>query len=499
MIDPFDEVNEEKTSDATRLAIRMKELYEILLYILKLGLVIGSITISIFFMILIVLPEDETVIQPFESNEEDLNSIYVANQIAFELQNIKEINGESLETPGFEIMGSDLQTKSENMPSLSLEATKFNYMIKDLGSVGFGGTSISLGHLILSIKQFLGNSRPVLSGSIQRSGSELNIIAILNNPKISKGIIAWEIRKDISNNTTAEDIHEMVENLSFQIATTINKKKDSKNSSQRWETLKYCTLSRDAYNDYNITNDIIDLNKSREYAIMADESEPLYSEIPILFSILGSSYLSLNMTKDAEQLFKIATELDASSGKAWEGLGLASFLQANYAASIEAYDQAIKHSNDNSRKSVNLYNKGNAFYRLGKNSSNNTSKENYSKAIQTYSQALYSNPDNIDALFNKGLALINIEKYNESIQAFKDYTNKSKNDSQAWYNKGVACHHAKRYEEAIQAYNIALNLDKSYGEAWCGISKANTGLGHAQEAREARKKSEELGYQCKLT
>jgi tetratricopeptide (TPR) repeat protein len=487
---------EEKTSFATRLAIRMKELYEIIFYVLKLCLVTSSLIVFILLVILMVRTEEGIVIQPFETVEEDFSSIFIANQLALELQNIKEINKEKIETTGFKIISSDLQTKSEKMPPLLLEATTIEYVIKDLGNVGVEGTALSMGHLILSIKQFLGHSRPMLSGSIQESGSELNIIAVYNNPENSEGIIAWEIRKNLSNNKTVEDMHEMIEDLSFQIATTINKKTDSKNSSQRWETLKYCTLSRDAYYNYNISNNIVDLNRSRDYAIKARESEPSHSEIPILFSILGSSYLKLNITKDAEQLFKNATELDETSGRAWEGLGLARFLQADYPGSIEAYDQAIKHRNDNSSRSVNWYNKGNAFYRLGKYSDKNTCEENFKNAIQAYNKAIYFNPDNIDAFFNKGLALIDIKEYNESIQAFDDFTNKSKNDSQAWYNKGVAYHYAEKYDDAIKAYNIALDLDKSYGEAWCGIAKANYKKGLTPAF--AQDKSRELGYPCRI-
>ncbi|MGV8174620.1 MAG: tetratricopeptide repeat protein [Methanothrix sp.] len=495
MIDPFDEIDREKTSLATRLAVSMKELYEIFFSVLKLGLVTSSLVIFILLIIMMVLTEEGIVIQPFESNEEDLSSIFIANQLAFKLQNIKEINKERIEMPGFEIVGSDFQTKSESMPSLLLEEATLEYKIKDLGNVGVGGTSFSLGDLILSLKHFLGRSRPVLSGSIQASGSELIIISILNDRDISNEIIAWEIRKDLTNNTTVEDMHEMIEDLSYQIAATYNKKRNPEDSPQRWQTLKYCTLSREAYYNYNITNDIIYLNNSRNYAIKAMKSEPNYSEIPMLFSILGSAYLKLNITTDAEQLFKNATELDESSGSAWEGLGLARFLQANYPGSIEAYEQAIKHSDDNSGKSINWYNRGNAFYRLG--NSGNNSKDNYSEAIESYNKALNFSQDNIDALFNKGLAFININKPNEAILAFEDFTNKSKNDSRAWYNKGVSYHDARRYDEAIHAYKIALNLNESYGEAWCGISKAYIGKNQVIKSKDAKEMSDKLDYPCK--
>jgi tetratricopeptide (TPR) repeat protein len=441
----------------------IKLLYEKSFYILKIILIWILLIVIIFLVIFVIWPEKGIVIQPFESIEGDLSGAFIANQISFELQNIYEINDK-------EIRNLQDQSRSGMLPPISLQANTLEYNIIGLGNIGVEGTTISIGHLILSLKQFIGSSTPMLTGSVQASKSDLRIIALLKDPDISERIIAWKIKKNLSNNnyTLDENMDIIVEDLAFQIvATIINKNKDLnlEEFPRSWVALKYYTMSRKAYIDYDTTGNINYLDNSRDYAFKTKQSEPFYSKLYILLSILGSSYYDLNRYPEAQQLFENATELDSSYTDAWNGLGLALFRQGNYIDSIRAYDRAIELDNE---YVYAWYNKGIALYELGE----------LNESIMAYDQAIELNSTDADAWFNKGLSLLNNGMYPESIKAFNEVLDLSPGDEQAWNNKGVALFSLGNYPESIQAYDEAIRLNSSHKGA-----HNNKGLSLAMEEK----------------
>jgi tetratricopeptide (TPR) repeat protein len=459
MIDPFDEIEKEEPPKS----VRIKVLYEALSDIFKIILILIFLLVILFLILFVIVPEKGIMLQSFESNEKNISNLFIANHLCFELQNIKKINEMDIENPG-------IQSRSGgNIPSIKLPASSLDYSIAGLGNLGAGGTSISIGHLMMALKQFIGCSSPKITGSIHVLRSELRIIAILEDPNISGGIMAWEIERDISNKSSPEgDIPLMIEDLAFQIVNSINNENKniiSNEYPQTWEALKYSTMSRKAYINYIAAGNANQLNESRDFALDAKKSEPNYSNIKTLFSILGYSYLEKNNNKEAEHLFRNATELDSTYSYAWDGLGLALLRQKNYQESIHALDKI-----DLEERSANSwYNRGLALYSMGE----------FNDSIKAYDEAIKMDPANADTWFNKGLSILGENKnINDAVRAFDEVTKLSPNDEYAWYSKGLALYQIESYNESNQAYDRAIKLNGSYKEAWY-----NKGLSLAMDDR----------------
>ena len=468
IIDPFDEVEAEKNPDP----IRMRILYQKILYIFKIIIILISLSIIFFLILLMFVPEKGIVIQPFESTEKNLSSVFTVDHLIFELQDIKEINDKK-------IGSSTFQSYYGRIPSTLLGANSLEYSIAEIGDVGVGGTSLPLGQFVLSVKQLTGHRAPTLTGCVQRSGSDLHIIAILNDPDIPGGIAAWEIRKNLTKDCHTTDA---VDDLAFQIATDLineNKKINSGENPQTWEAFKNLTQSRKAYYSYNATGDIKELNIARDLALKAKESEPGYSGMSILFSIFGSSYLKLNEFEEAKQLFKNAIELNSSYVDPWNGIGIALYDQGKYNDSIEAYNKAIELDPNDANV---WYNKGLTFEKM----------KNYYEAFQAYNNSTNLNPKDDDAWYNKGNALNNLNMSYEAIKAFDMVTNLTPKDADAWNNKGIAYYALGDYKEAIKAYEKAIELNPKDPDFWNNKGIAYNASGEYNKAIQTYDKAIQL-------
>ena len=96
----------------------------------------------------------------------------------------------------------------------------------------------------------------------------------------------------------------------------------------------------------------------------------------------------------------------------------------------------------------NLINKGEDLYNLG----------NYDEAIKYYDKALSIDPNNIQALYSKGLAIYNWDKY-EAIKYYDKALSIDPNNTHALYSKGLALDSLGDRDEAIKYYDKALFID----------------------------------------
>ena len=483
VIDPFDEVGTQNNPEVIlsyqeNQTSRLESFYGNFIISFK---IIMILLFMIIMILVIVSPEKGIVIQPFESPEKNLSNTFIANHLFFELLDIKEINDKKIESSTFQF--SDC---GPSIPSFLLEANSIDYNIGQLGNIGAGGISLPLGQLSLLVKQLAGRfgyltgyyGTPILTGSIQKSRSDLCIIAILNDPDPRRGIAAWEMVKNLPKNdhTGEKNIRMMVNDLAFQIATILikeNKTINPRKYPQTWEALENLTKSRNSYISYNITGNINDLNGSRDFALKAEKSEPCYSETSFLFSIIGSAYLKLNYSKEAEQAFENATKLNSSFAYPWNGLGLALFYQGRIEESIQAYKQATE-LNPNFADA--WYNEGIAPYRMGE----------YNASVQAYAKAIELNSTiNACAWCNKGSALLALNNTNDSIQAFDEAIKLNPKDAYAWNNKGIALTKERNFNDAIKAYEKAIDLNYLDEEAWYNKGSAYLALGQYNESIQA--------------
>ena len=82
----------------------------------------------------------------------------------------------------------------------------------------------------------------------------------------------------------------------------------------------------------------------------------------------------------------------------------------------------------------------------------------FEAAIAAYDAALSIQPDDHQALNNKGFALYESGRYEEAIAAYDAALSIQPDYHQALNNKGIALDDLGRYEEAIAAYDAALSI-----------------------------------------
>jgi hypothetical protein len=166
--------------------------------------------------------------------------------------------------------------------------SEVDYSISQLGTIGMGGTSISLGHILLSLKELSGNRGNAIAGSVQRYGPDLCMVATLRGSYYErKGFKAWEVQRFLPNENLASDGHfpAMIEDLAFQIAHDTSEGKVA----QTWQAFKYDMLAKEAYYRYNVTRNFSDLDTARKMVLSANNSEPYYSGSITLLSNIAEA------------------------------------------------------------------------------------------------------------------------------------------------------------------------------------------------------------------
>jgi tetratricopeptide (TPR) repeat protein len=83
----------------------------------------------------------------------------------------------------------------------------------------------------------------------------------------------------------------------------------------------------------------------------------------------------------------------------------------------------------------------------------------YDKAVEWYDKALASNPNNVDVLSKKGMALSNLYNFTAAHESIDRALAIDPNDADALTAKGWAYHSQRNYTEAIKWYDRALEVN----------------------------------------
>jgi hypothetical protein len=235
--------------------------------------------------------DDAIDIQPFVIRDVSLGEntgAAIADHLRFELVRIKQINEQRINgqyvppRPASSdshkpISGStNLLTTTSSIHSPPVApSTNLDLSISQLGTVGGGGFSFSLGQILLSLKELSGNRKNSIKGSFQKYGPNLSMVAILGGSFYdSEGSMAWEVKRNLhtENSSLEELIPDMIDELAFRIAHATSKGEKP----QTWQAFKYCTIANEAYVGYNATGNASDLNTSTINAKLANCYEPHY-------------------------------------------------------------------------------------------------------------------------------------------------------------------------------------------------------------------------------
>jgi tetratricopeptide (TPR) repeat protein len=434
--------------------------------------------LTIYFIIIVTFwildEEDGIVVQPFETIGfgENFDGKSLATLLSFDLQRIKNIYEpvpEITVTPkgssGNKIIPRPLDEFSiTNLSIRSAHGMPLDYSLSQIGTVGAEGTSISIGNLLLSMKEFYGNKANTITCSLQRYNSSTIAFAFLEDHHSSnKDIMTFEQEAKISNE---EQIPSLIDDLSYMIALEQSKRRAQPKEydlyPQTWQTFKYVTQGRDAYNKYislkniNYQDKINYLDKGRDMALLAIGSEPGYEGSFDLLSGLGFAYLEMGKYNEAAKIFKNITGFKQFEGAL--GLGLVYGTQGHYAEALNAFENATQ-LNPRDPDAWNY--KGVILSKQG----------NYSEAVKSFKNTTLLNPQYATAWKYEGDALAHLghdnhSKYNEAIQAYDKAIEIDPQYAAAWNNKGIVLYNQGKYDQSIQAFDKAIGLNKSYPDPW---------------------------------
>ena len=334
-------------------------------------------------------------ILPFETFglEENQSGTSIAQLLNCELQNIKETDAiaSTIEIPsditsGIPIENRPLSHSGDNsqfpnhnqygdFSSLVLESGSINIPLTNMGTVGMGDTSLSIGNLLLFMRDLFRNSPSKITGSLQKYGSTIILVATLEDHTNGK-IKSWEVRKNLNGNSSSinDQIPLMVKGLAFRIALYFG---DKEEVPRNWSALDYLIGGENAYINYNITGNPDYLEEAKNRSLLAIKSEHNYRKPLDFLSNLAFFFIKENRSNDAEKIFLYIAPFDPI--KCNIGLGVAYSEEGNYTEAVMAYDKAILLDPKNT---FALNSRGIAL----------TALHNYAGAIQDYNDAIKLDP-----------------------------------------------------------------------------------------------------------
>lgn len=391
----------------------------------------------IFILLLMVISwlskeEQGVTIYPFEVVPEgnNANGEAISHLIVAEMERIRQIHDFQYEG----IKPIEVEKLNLSYFSSPRAPTKENlcYNIAELGTLGAGNVSISIGSLLIALKGLWPweSTRRIITGSLQKYGSIISLVACQEH----QGICAWEVSRMIKphNNLGDEYIPSLIKDLSFKISHGLS----FETSAKTWKGFKYYTEALDAYRQYNLTKDMRDLEQARKNCIKAAYAEKDYLNPFGLLYNLGVAYVNEKKYPMAERSFRHISALKPDFEDIKNVLGISLWLQNRYKEAIKCFDDQIDINPQDFRA---LYLKGISYREMGK----------YKQALKWFNKAIEKREpeDYAEAWFEKGVAFSKLKQNEEALNCYKEATKINPNYSDAWYNMGIVYKEIKNSDE----------------------------------------------------
>jgi tetratricopeptide (TPR) repeat protein len=479
---------------------------------LSLLIIVGVILILAFLVMFIRwLSKDEEgiMILAFEvaAGDDTYSGKAISQLVTAELLRISRIHDPEVIYKGI----TPIESERLSLPVIAPSSENLTYTVTQMGPVGLGMTSIHIGPLMAILKRLWpgGDNGQVISGSLQRYGSVVSMVACLEH----KEIRAWEASCGIEGRGRKGDdkIPGIAKDLAFKIIHDLKRDEISANS---WQGFKYFTEALDAYRQYNVTGVMDHLERARTKCLKAADSETHYEKLLELLYNLGMAYSNRRELSKAEELLFEAISIKQDYDSALFGLGYLYGIQDRHNKAHEyfgrvtvtnpkdvaawsnkgtalrylerkeealvCFDKAL----DLDPKYVHAWNgKGNALRELGKPD----------EALVCFDATVELDPRNSNTWYLKGLSLGSLNRWVEALLSFDKALDLDPKNSDSWYRKGVVLGNLSRWEEALQPFEKAIALDPKNASLWQSKAFALDNLGKAEDSIQAYEKAAELG------
>lgn len=267
-----------------------------------------------------------TMILPFDNatGETKYDGKAISDSLIAELQRIRQIH--LVEHEG-------IQSEELALPKLSPSKESLASSIADVGTVGVGETTVSIGRLLVTLKRLwpIGDPGSVITGSLQKYGPMIRLVARMEHREVR----AWEVSRKIEGD---EQIPDLVSDLAFKIAHGLS----PNISAKTWVGFKYFTEALDGYDLYTHTGQVESLELARANCLKAVQAEQGYVALFGLLYNLGIAYFDrAEYTKSAE-IFRHALALKRDAN-AFAGLDISLERLGHIDEAIAEYQRVIEH------------------------------------------------------------------------------------------------------------------------------------------------------------
>lgn len=502
-------------------------------------------------------------IEPFKTGGagQDIDGSSLANILQNQMQNIREISMPD-EREGIKIF-----TKPLKIISVSGYETNYSVMnlaipidvspveqiyitpgetdlissLNNLGSINIEGTSLSIGQLILSLKELRHNRPDPISCTIQKLGPVVSITGTYHNSKNNQQTFTWNVvAKNLTqDDSTDEPIALLIEDLAYQITYSLGKSKSIENETypRNWRTYKKLLQSLEAYKSYVETEDIDCLNRSMSLMREAHEFEPHYvgSLRKSMLYDIGSACLSEEEYNLSVGSFESLSLIEPEIG--YYGLALAYYGKGDFERSLininkvitldsgkDAYSWLIKGlilipMSDYKNAVICINNAIDkdetlewAWFLKGIISFEAVMTEHKKKGITieglnsiimkdslyNFNRVLDLNPNNSWALFSMG-RILRDESPQEALSLFDKAIKFDPENAFAWNEKGNSLMILGRYEEALEAKEVALEISPNKYNFWLDKGILLNQMNRSKEAEKCFEISRELELELETT
>lgn len=210
----------------------------------------------------------------------------------------------------------------------------------------------------------------------------------------------------------------------------VNDKLNNESNSLLWMTLK--------------ANKLSNLKRYEEAIILYEDIIKLEPNFHLAYYGIGYSYYKLKKFEEA-LIYYNKTLLITNYDKALYGM-------ANTYVKLDKYNLAIQYYNKL------IYIDSIKYYKVHNNIGVCLIKlKNYYEAINAFDNVLKVNKHNLNAIFNKGIALYLLGNYNQSLFYFKQLIKESPNHSTSHYYLSLIFFKTNKIDEGCEAIYKAIN------------------------------------------
>jgi tetratricopeptide (TPR) repeat protein len=290
----------------------------------------------------------------------------------------------------------DIGLESFNVPPLKPERGELPENL-NVGTIEVGNTRFSLEGIITLLRYLwpFGGVQKVISGSVQTFGKKMRLVI-----KIESGneVNAWEVTDD---NFRVESLTDSIRDLAYKASLYLA----PYDTPQTWEGFKHLTESISQYAEYRrrkfaidahvnqassqYTENIENLQKAIDHCLKAIEVDGQENNISIMLYYLSILLLKDKKYLEAENLSRLAIQINPSNKYFHNALGNILWRQMRYDAAMDQYILTKTIDPDFPYAYNGL---GNLHYDLGE----------YEEALTQYGIAIQKKPDFWKPFHNRG-------------------------------------------------------------------------------------------------